>query len=353
MKKQVSDFTGIDIYVGLDVHKKNWSVTVVVSDLVTKSFSQEASATSLLRTLGGLYPNGNFHFVYEAGFSGFWLQRFLDQAGHDCIVVHPPDIPRTDRDRKRKNDRLDSRKLAKLLSKGVLRGIWIPTPEQESARALVRSRKAFRKDLTRSQNRIKMFLLYIGADIPARFSGKWSKAFVLWLTELELPLHSRIALDIYLKSYHAAKEILTEVDRQIKKLAASPTFAKGVRQLTSTPGIGLLSAMIILSEVADIKRFASRDHFCSFAGLVPNFHNSGEQSADGPITMRRNAMLRNIIIECAWVAIRHDPALTIAFSKYKQRMIGSKAIVKIARKLLARIRHLLISGESYQIGVVG
>lgn len=353
MKKQVIDFTGIDVYVGLDVHKKNWSVSIIVDDLVTKTFTQDPCTKGLMQTLEGLYPNATFHLVYEAGFSGFKVQRELTQAGHDCIVVHPPEVPSTDRDRKRKNDRLDSRKLAKLLSSGVLSGIHILTPQQEASRSLIRLRQTFRKDLTRVQNRIKSFLNFLGIEIPAEFSSRWTKAFVSWLHELVFEdARNRLCLDMILTSYLFAKKQLAMVDKKIKEMAQSPEFADRVKSLTSTPGIGLTSAMVLLTEIADIRRFCSRDHFCSFAGIVPNFHNSGDRTADGSITMRRNASVRKIIIECAWVAIRHDPALTLAYKSYKKRMAGPKAIVKIARKLLARIRHLLLHNETYQIGVV-
>ena len=110
--------------------------------------------------------------------------------------------------------------------------------------------------------------------------------------------------------------------------------------------------MTLLTEVGDIRRFGNRDQFNAFLGLIPNTYSSGEMERVGSITQRANRRLRAKLTECAWVAVRHDPALTLSFDKLAKRMKKNKAIIRIARKLSNRIRHVLINECEYVAGVL-
>jgi len=122
--------------------------------------------------------------------------------------------------------------------------------------------------------------------------------------------------------------------------------------LTSTPGIGPLSALIILTEIADIHRFSSFRQLNSFVGLYPMEHSSGENVFMGKITTRSNEYLRKIFIEAAWVAVRQDPALMLTFNGWKKRMTPKRAIVKIARKLVNRLRYIWLNETLYEKGII-
>ena len=121
--------------------------------------------------------------------------------------------------------------------------------------------------------------------------------------------------------------------------------------LRSIPGIGPLSAIAIITELGDMSRFSHHNKLCSYAGLQPLTHNSGETEKVGGLTYRCNSYLRTILIEASWQASRLDPVMMLYYRKHAARGNGKKAIVKVARKLLCRIRYVLINRRAYEIGV--
>jgi transposase len=125
-----------------------------------------------------------------------------------------------------------------------------------------------------------------------------------------------------------------------------------VTWLTSIPGIGIISAMTLLSELESIIRFNSLDKLCSYIGLVPTTNSSSENERIGSITPRSNRALRGMIIESAWVAIRNDPALALSYSNLCKRMKPNKAIIRIAKKLLNRIRYVLKNQTKYEYSII-
>jgi transposase len=110
--------------------------------------------------------------------------------------------------------------------------------------------------------------------------------------------------------------------------------------------------MIFLTEMETVERFENTDHFAAYVGLVPNRHSSGDVKNDGEMTFRGQAKLKKSIIESAWIAARRDPALSLAYNKYVQRMEANKAIIRIARKLLNRIYFVLKNSKEYVTGIV-
>lgn len=125
-----------------------------------------------------------------------------------------------------------------------------------------------------------------------------------------------------------------------------------MRLVVTIPSIGLISAMTLLTEIGDIKRFKTIDQLCSYCGLTPLIHNSGETERTGGLSRRGNAFIKPILIECAWMAIRKDPALLLYYKQLLPRMNGNKAIIKVARKLLNRIRYVLVNQKEYVTGVI-
>ena len=112
-----ADFSGQNIYAGLDVHRKSWKVTIYTEAFEHKTFTQPPNPKKLVSYLERVFPNASYHAVYEAGFSGFWTHDALTKMGVNCTVVHPGDVPTADKDRRPKTDARDSRKLAQTTSK--------------------------------------------------------------------------------------------------------------------------------------------------------------------------------------------------------------------------------------------
>ena len=122
--------------------------------------------------------------------------------------------------------------------------------------------------------------------------------------------------------------------------------------LQTIPSIGLLTAMILLTEIGDINRFKRFDELCSYCGIVPNCHSSGESENTGGLSRRGNGTIKTVLIECAWVAIRKDPALLLYYKQQIVHMKGQKAIIKVTRKLLSRIRYVLMNQKEYVLGII-
>jgi transposase len=349
-------FEGQSIYVGIDVHKKDWKVSIMTSELSYKTFSSVPKAEKLSAYLKNTFPGATYYSAYEAGFSGFWLHKELTNLGIHSIVVNPADIPTTDKERKQKEDLRDSRKIAQSLRSGQLKGIYIPQETMLSDRILLRTRHALVKDLRRSKNRIKSMLFFLGVNLPDRFSSPgntWSKPFINWLEELSFQYPTaKGGLDAHLDQVRHVRSSVLKLTRQINMLAKSNDYQENVALLLSMPGIGTLTAMMLLTELGDIGRFKTFKDLCSYVGFVPSTSSSGENDVDTGITPRRNVRLRSALIESAWVAIRNDPSLLSSYQKLTKRMPGNRAIVRIAKKLLSRLTYVLRRKSGYERGVI-
>ena len=165
------DFTDQEIYIGLDVHKKNWTVSIFTEYFEHKTFSQNPDPKVLVNYLKRNFPAASYHSVYEAGYCGFWIHEALLEAGIHNIVINPADVPTKDKERKRKNNRVDSRKLARSLRNGDLEAIPVHQRELLEDRFLLRIRRDAVKQQTRYKNKIKGALTFFGALVPTRFDN--------------------------------------------------------------------------------------------------------------------------------------------------------------------------------------
>jgi transposase len=272
----------------------------------------------------------------------------------NCLVTNPADVPTTDKERTGKRDPSDSRKLARSLRSGDLKGIYVPTRPKLEDRSLVRTRQSMVKKQTRCKNQIKALLYFYGINLPEEVvESPWSQKFLRWLESLRLErVSGDTALKAHLNELHHLKQIIASLNRAIIQLSRQEEYRSTVRLLKTIPGISTLTAMILLTELCELARFASLDRLASYVGLIPDIKASGETEHIGHLTYRRNPQLRALLIEAAWVASRKDPVLLLAFNKYCQRMKKTRAIVKIARKLLNRIRYVLKNQMEYVTGVV-
>jgi transposase len=350
------DFNGQHIYAGFDVHLKNWRVTIMTEKLLHKTFSQPPKPELLYQYLTKNFPGGIYHSAYEAGFCGFWIHQRLQEMGVDSMVVHAADVPTTGKEKVLKDDKRDSIKIARSLRNGDLTPIHVLSMKTIEDRSLLRTRAMLIKDLTRYKNRIKSFLYFYGIEIPGAYENDqkyWSKRFITWLEEIPFEeLSGKQSLNALLRENNHLRESLLHITKQIRNLSQTEAYKVQFELLRSVPGIGLLTALIILTEIESMDRFESLDKLCGFVGLVPSTHSSGEKEIIGEITPRGHGVLRSAIIESAWVAARIDPALNKSYHEYCKRMEANKAIVRIARKLLSRIRYVLKNNEPYVCSLV-
>ncbi len=348
------DFTGQQIYVGMDVHKKSWSVSIYTDQFEHKTFSQPPEVGVLMSYLKRNFPGAVYKSVYEAGPSGFWIHDRLQEQGVQCLVVNPADVPTKDKERASKTDRVDCRKLARSLRNGEIEGIYVPSRPRAEDRSLLRTRHSMVRKQTRCKNQIKSILCFYGIHIPEELANShWSKRFITWIESIRMERASGdMALKVHLAELTHIRHTIAELNRAIRALAKTDDYRNNVRILKTVPGVSILTAMTLLAELYDINRFKTLDKLCSYVGLIPNTNSSGETDRKAGMTGRRNAQLRVVLIESAWTAVRKDPALMMAFNELCRHMTKTKAIVRIARKLLNRIRYVLKNQQEYMPAVV-
>lgn len=351
LQHTILDYLGQHVFVGLDVHKRFWTVSIWTEQAAFQTFSQPPTVESLVSYLRRTFPHATVHCVYEAGFCGYWIAEELQSHGIECIVINPADVPTSDKEKQHKTNRVDARKLARSLRNRELSGIYVPSRTAQEDRTLVRSRHALVAKQTRSKNQIKSLLCFYGIQLPEDIADRyWSARYTAWLESLELATSSgTTALKMLLEELAFLRQSILRTTRAIRVLARTEGYVLAVKHLTSIPGVSTLVAMILLTEIVSIERFHSLDHLASFVGLVPGERSSGEEKTDTGITRRKNPHLRWVLIESAWVAIRHDPSLALAFTQLAGRMPKNQAIVRIARKLLNRVRFTLKHHQDYVV----
>ena len=350
------NFKGQNIYVGIDSHLRSWKVTIMTEHNLHKTFSQNPDPKVLAYYLRRNFPGATYYSAYEASFCGFGPHRELISLGVKNIVVNPADIPTTDKEKKQKEDKRDSRKIAKTLRSGDLKAIYVPSKESEELRSLVRYRKTLVKDIGRGKNRIKSCLYFHGVNIPEDHllaSKYWSNKFTDWIKSVKMSTpYGTIVLQDLLENNLLLRKKLLSVTKEIRKIAKSAKYEKVYGLLVGVPGIGPITAMTIISELENIQRFKNHDKLCSYIGLVPTTNSSGETDKTGKVSTRANRALRASIIESAWIAARTDPALSLVFNELCARMKANKAIIRIAKKLLNRVRYVLKNEKEYVYSVI-
>jgi len=346
------DFSGQKIFAGIDVHKSSWKVCLRSEHMELKTFSQNPSAKELSNHLKQNYPSAIYNVVYEAGFCGFSYQREFSEAGISCIVVHPADVPTTDKDKQRKSDTVDCRKLSTTLSTGELKAIFVPGIEQQDDRGIIRVYQQMVKDQTRYKNRIKGWLNFQAISITKDIDAYWSNNFIKWLKELPLTPSARINLDILIQGYEQSRAMVLAATRQVRALSRQARYKNKITLIRSIPGIGEITALLFITEIGDINRFKEFDQLCDYIGLVPKVNGSGDRETVFGLTHRGHHQLREKLVEASWIAVRLDPAMTMAFNEYCKRMKKNRAIIKIAKKLLNRIRYVMKNQREYVTAVV-
>lgn len=342
--------SGFHYFVGIDVHKSKWVTSIYRDKTHVKTYSMSPDADLLIRQLKSICSDGSIHCCYEAGFSGFWLQRHLEQARIICSVVHAADIPSTDRTKKRKTDQVDSQNLALMLSRGLLNKVYIPSQDQEDIRGSVRVRQVLAKDKRRTMARIRSCLNRIGLTVPVEMDKKlWTQVGIKWLAE-----HSASNNELFtlLSSYESNRQ--REVDsvrRMSKQIKEHAQYKQVYELLQSVPGVGRLTSALLIGEIGDINRFKNLDHLAGYCGLVPDERSSGEKTRILGLTRRRNTRLRTALVESSWVAMRHDEHLRSTYQKaIAQGKPAQVAIIKVARRLLNRIRAVWKHERMYDSG---
>jgi transposase len=290
----------IKFFVGLDVHKDTIAVAVAEagreSARLVGTIAHDVS--KLLKVLARYGAPAQVHVVYEAGPTGYGMQRELARRGYQCQVIAPSLIPKRAGDRV-KTDHRDCLRLAELSRAGELRAVWIPDPADEAIRDLARAREDAVNARTQARHQLKGFLL----RHDVRYAGKtsWSKTYYRWLATLNFGLPgAQIAFTEYWQAVTAADERVVRLTEASANSIEGWRFEPVVKALQSLRGIDQISAIGLVAEIGDIGRFAHPRQLMAYLGLVPSEYSSGERVVRGSITKTGNAHARRLLTEAAW-----------------------------------------------------
>lgn len=342
------DFSGQDFYVGIDVHKRSWSVTVRAFELEVAHFTQPPTVELLISTLNKKFPSASFHSAYEAGFCGTSTHSQLCRLGIDNIIIHPSDVPATDKQKKNKTDLHDSRAIARYLEKGLLHGIHVLSDSQQELRSLYRLRESGTRERARATNRLKGYLMYRGIVIPDEFceSKGFSMKIITWLEGITLSTEAgTLCLRQYIQDYKSQREKVRYLTQELKTFIEQ-SHPDAYKLLLTIPGFGHVVSIALLAEVGDFSRFDDPDQYCSYLGLIPWEASSGDTLKTKGVQPRCNKHLRPMLVEAAWMAIRKDSDLLAYYKKHYAQ--GNKhAIMKVARKLALIARGVVLHNTAY------
>jgi transposase len=349
MKRETQQLSYVDkaVFIGIDVHKKTYSVVARTEGEVVKKWTTAACPQALAQQLLKYFAGATIYSAYEAGFSGFVLHRELEHQGIHNLVVHAAGMEVAANDRV-KTDKRDAHKLSTLLEAKRLKGIRIPSEAEEAHRLLSRTRQQLVEDRTGVKNKIRMKFHQFGL-IDDDETRQMTHILVEELLGNAPSTEFTIAIKAYWSVWKNLDQEIKKIEEEMKHQAKEDTNEKTYR---SVPGVGPLSARILSNELGNMSQFKNERQLFSFTGLTPNEHSSGETIRRGHISRQGNSRVRGILIEVAWRAIENDQALAEFFNRLFPRTGKTKAIVAVARKLIGRIRAAFQKGENYQTGLL-
>jgi len=344
---------GKEIFIGLEDSKRTWKINVRCEGMEIHYTTMEARYSILHEYLRNKFPECKIAIIYEAGFKGFGLYEKLVMDGYDCVVT-PPNKVTQEKHSRVKTDKIDARRLAIVLEKGDYKSCSVPDQERREDRQLNRSLMQIQFDIIRVKNQIRKFFDFHGyaEDFSA---GAWNEKQYSEARIKQLPETLRIALDVYFENLDKLKELRKYLHKKVMLLAKKARYQETAKIIKSVSGIGMLTAIrLVLEWGEDIAaRFKGGKSLACFSGLTQSEYSTGESTRKGRITGQGRGYIRGWLIQCAWICIKKDPVMLLAFNRIS-RNTGSKkkAIVAIARKLVVRIWTCVHKKEEYCVGLV-
>ena len=338
------------VYVGMDVDREKIAIAVLgatESELSRESvIRNEPSAVRKFFTR--LKENSEVFACYEAGCFGFELYRQLTEMGVACMVAAPGLIPHRPSDRV-KTDRRDARTLVRALRNGDLTGVFVPTKKDESVRNYLRMYEDTKVNLKRVKQRLLHFLLRRG--LRYKEGSNWTAKHKRWIRclEMEHPIDQE-TLSEYLCQIDDLEERCHRISSRIEELSEEDKYRDRVATLKAFKGVQTLTALSLLVEIGDFRRFAAADQFMAFLGLVPSERSSGGRRRLGGITKAGNSYLRKLLVQSAWhYRSYHSDSL-----RMKKRRAGLEASLvnyasRAGRRLNRKYLRLVFKGKCSQV----
>jgi transposase len=331
-------------YVGIDLHKQSITACVVDQDRTVLQTRRFACADTA-RLDAFFAALGDFEAVVEATASYEWLLERIEPLARRVVLAHPGKL-RVIAESTKKSDKLDARVLAEFLALDLIPPAYRPTPRQRQHRALVRHRQFLQKERTQLRNKIRRIVSDSNADRRDLFSRRGREH----LAAVPLSGPDRFIITQLLDQLGAVEAQLGAVRRRLREFAAaaSEAEARGRRVLRSVVGVGEVTAEVVLAELGDVGRFRSAKQVAAYAGLAPGRRESAGKVRDLGITRRGSPLLRWVLVEASWQAVRRSGRWRTTYAALKKRRGSRRAIVAVARRLLGVLVALLRSGQEYR-----
>lgn len=333
----------IIIYVGMDVHKDTYSLCSyrIDTDQYFSEVECKADPNNVVNYLSKIkeqLPDDEVEFktCYEAGCLGYSLHNFLTDGGIDNAIIAPTTITKTTKEKKRKNDRMDARSLAKNLAFGLCSNVYVPTQKDIDFKEYIRMRDSIKENLKRIKQQLLSLLLRHGFHFD---EGKtnWTGKFFNWLNKLELRDDLKEVVNEYLDEYYRLTEKLSRIENTIEIKSQEEPYKDKVNAIACFSGISVISAARILVEISDFSRFKRAKDFTNYLGMTPGENSSGESIKGLSITKQGNSQVRRTFIECVQTTVRGRTNGKAKCLK-KRQLNNTAAQIKYADKARVRLQ---------------
>jgi transposase len=334
-------------FIGVDLHKK--SITVCVMDEKQSVLARKTlpcdQPDQIVEFFRRFRP---FQVVVEATASYPWFVELVEPLAEKVVLAHPKKL-RVIAESTQKTDRLDAFVLAKFLALDMIPRAYMPTPRQRQHRRLVRYRHYLRSRMTSVRCKIRHILADYNADRKDLFSVNCGPKY---LKQVPLSDIDRFVIKLLWSEFNDHQARVQKATQKIKAfIAKASKREKEIRTIIKTaPGVGFVTAEVVISELADVSRFPNAKKICAYAGLVPKVRQTGgKKSKELAITKEGSGLLRWALVESAWRLVQTSPKWSAFFSRLKQRSGSKRAIVAVARKLLCMLYAMLKTSTPYKV----
>lgn len=344
------------IYVGMDVHQDSFSLCALNddNDQIVRETKCSAELENILKFIKHLPVPDDNHIIlgYEAGIWGYSLRNRLVALGYDCIILAPSTMYSNAKHQMVKNDHQDAQMIAHNLASGTYRAVYVPDQEDDEIKEFIRLIKALKKELKRTKQRIRSFVLRNGF----RFERTaWTHLYLNWLSELTLPKVKRLVLDEYLIEYHQLTDKIDRLSSQLEEISHYERYQEPIAKLRCFKGIDTVAAMTIHVETADFSRFPNAKAYTAYLGLTPSEHSSGNKVSLGRITKQGNSTIRTTLVECSQGLVRGNP--NIKSKKLKARQVNQPSKVinyadRAVSRLHKRYERMLHEGKPRNVAII-
>ena len=352
------------IMVGCDLHDETMLLKIALGrqKAQKRSFTNSPSGCKammkMLKAACAEADGAQVVFAYEASCQGLGLYDQLSEAGFRCHVLAPTRIARSVKHRRQKTDEKDAERILEILRAHVLAGnelpdVWIPDKQTRDDREIVRCRLELADKQIVVKNQIRTLLKRNGMRQPTDVGKGWTNAYRAWLRGLvkcdtALGHWAGVAVGSLLRQLDCIEVEIGVLDEQVKVLSVGQRYRKPMRELTKLKGVGLLTAMVFLTEMGDLARFCNRRQVGAYLGLVPSSDETGEgQQRKGHITRQGSPRVRKVLCQATWARVRTDTNEQLVYGRICAKNPKHKkiAVVGVMRRLAVRMWHVGLEAQ--------